>query len=582
MPQIKFGTVVTDMKGKANGSVFSSNRQGAYMRTNKSGGGKKSQSWENSKSRLAFLSTQWKALTLEQREQWNAIAPSYPALNKFNEPYNPSGYQVFMRLNGTLYAQGLPLLTVPNPPRSTPDVIEIPVYCPDNFCFTPNKTAYLGNVQEYMLNHRANESDVMREPAAKDVFATLALGALDLFEDSDAMKNSSYAVRFVPKSNDNHVFSYGQILPLLLIGSSQDQNIQAYIAVLDSKFSYLCLSNFFLDSSSNKFLEFSFVKITNEFISKGFHFGLQYNVTADNCFKLFLNGVKYELDGNQFFENPSINPAWVFTDKPTPVSKPSGMVPFDDTAVLSIGFPDMRGVNLFNASDFRFISTQNQINTECENHEDCGGFAQCYMGICVDGPDLNVPCEDWQFNMMSYGYVLGYENVIVPLNIYSQGRFPSVTGVGRSFSLQYLLSVDEIVSKKIENIVFLDSYILCNNLHTYVPLMYVQNVEVVESGWLIQVLCSGMLSAGRIETQVPYKQLICVQTNSNSTLISNALRLNYGGFSPNSNFYLKFNFMDSTTGATQNVSISSVINPAGKRKGTVRFKAGSDLSSSVN
>jgi len=120
MPQIKYSGLVTDIKGKAGGSVFASNRQGSYFRNNKWGGGRKSARWNRAKNNLAFLSSQWKALTSEQRDAWNAAAVNFPFYNKFKVEYTPSGYQLFMSLQGNLLANSLPLIDTPSNPRPAP------------------------------------------------------------------------------------------------------------------------------------------------------------------------------------------------------------------------------------------------------------------------------------------------------------------------------------------------------------------------------------------------------------------------------------------------------------------------------
>lgn len=131
MPQIKFSGLVTAMKGKAGGSIFSQNKQGAYFRNNRWGGGRKSQRWDNAKIRLGYLSNQWRLLSPEQREAWQAAGADYPFTNKFKETYIPSGYQLFMSLNGNLYAHNLPLLTVPGENRPFPDDFTISGGTPD-------------------------------------------------------------------------------------------------------------------------------------------------------------------------------------------------------------------------------------------------------------------------------------------------------------------------------------------------------------------------------------------------------------------------------------------------------------------
>lgn len=582
MPQIKFSSLVTDMKGKANGSVFSSNRQGAYMRTNKSGGGKKSLSWENSKSRLAYLSTQWKALTLAQREQWNAIAPSYPALNKFNEPYTPSGYQVFMRLNGTLYAQGLPLLTVPNAPRSIPSISEIPVYSVDNFCFTPTKTAYLGLISNTVTNPSPVSGLVTEADGKYGNDVCLALVSNELNQNSNELDTFSLAMRFVLKQNFNFNFGVNQAVPLFSVFSSNLIKINTYILSFNAKFSRLVVEFISKDDEDNVVVYSAFSFVPNETLKNSFHVGIQsFRETPENT-ELFLNGNKLTFDSaNWYMTNPNYL-GQIYVDNVTSIAKPTVTYFLTNGSRVLIGSNNKSYFYPYAVSDFRFIDSTGQPNQECENHEDCGGFAQCYMGICVDGPDIAVPCYEWNFNMWSFGYVVGSETIITGLDFFKNNAFNSNVFNNSSFRFYYVTQNDQIPIPEQDVPKVKDSMVVVANNFTYIPMLYVQGITLDEIGWMVQVSCSGMLSAGKDETQVPYKQIQCVETNTNSTLLSPALRSNYGGFSPNSDFYLKFNLLDSTTGASQNVSIPYVINPVQKRKGTVRFKAGSDLSSSVN
>lgn len=582
MPQIKFGTVVTDMKGKANGSVFSSNRQGAYMRTNKSGGGKKSQSWENSKSRLAFLSTQWKALTLEQREQWNAIAPNYPALNKFNEPYIPSGYQVFMRLNGALYAQDLPLLAVPNNPRSIPAISEIPVYSVDNFCFTPTKTAYLGLISNSVSN-RVPVSGIVEMSADKYVNdVSLALISNELNSNASELDNFSLAMRFVLKQNFNFNFGINQAVPLFSVFYENLIKLNVYILTYNDKFSRLVVEFVSENELDDVVVYSAFSFVPNETLKNSFHVGIQSFRESPENTELFLNGNKLTFDNSDWY---LINPSYlgvIYVNNVPSITKPIVSTYLSNGSRVLIGSNNKSYFYPYTVSDFRFLNSAGQPDQDCENHEDCGGFAQCYMGICVDGPDIAVPCYEWNFNMWSFGYVVGSETIICGLDFLENNAFVSNVFNSSSFCFYYVTTAIQYSDPVQNGPKVKDSMVVVMNNFTYVPMLYVQSITLEEIGWMVQVSCSGMLSAGRIETQVPYKQIQCVETNKNSTLLSPALRSNYGGFSPNSDFYLKFNLLDSTTGASQNVSIPYVINPLQKRKGPVRFKAGSDLSSSVN
>ena len=580
MPQIKLAQGFSDIKGKSNGSVFSRNKQGVYFRNNPSGGGKKSDKWNKQKNRFGALSSAWKNLTEVERQAWSDITPLYPALNKFGDSYIASGYQTFMRLNGTINALGYPFLRTPNVPREIPSFDAPEFFIPDNFAFTPSRVAHLGNVENYMTDlHLMSAKDAVPGPP-KDEVVCLALGSKSLFADDSEINNSSYAVRFVPKANFNHTFLRGQLIPLMAIGKSEQQNVQAYLGTMNSDTSVLCLSCFFLDDENNPFLFFSYAFVSNSIYTSGFHFGLQYDIEKNNVFKLFIDGKLIDLLDNQYYANPSIDPAWFFKDKPSSVHIPGSKVGFDSSSSICIGFPDVRGVNPFNASDFRFISAENQPLEGCATHEDCGGFAQCYMGVCVDGPDLNVPCGDWQFNMMSFGYVLGYETVIVPLNNYYRGSFLSVPSIGRPFQLDYVSSLACLLSGVCEVPVYKENFVLVQNLHSYIPMVYVRRVDCEVSGFVLNVSCTGNVSAGRSLNQVAYKSLASVPMNSDAFLLSPAMVLNFGSISENSYYDFKVFLLDTTTGSLERSAVPCKKKPV--RSGSVRFKAGSDLSSSVN
>lgn len=135
MPKIRLSALATDIKGKAGGSVFSTNSGGTYFRNNPSGGGRKSEKWDQSKSMLASLSGQWRNLSEEQRISWSAATTNYPTTNAFGEPRTPSGYELFMRLNTPLVNLSLPFQIVPSEPRSLPNYGALELITPDLFLF---------------------------------------------------------------------------------------------------------------------------------------------------------------------------------------------------------------------------------------------------------------------------------------------------------------------------------------------------------------------------------------------------------------------------------------------------------------
>lgn len=145
MARIKFSGLVSEMKGKLNGSVMSSNRGGAYIRNNKAGQKNLSAKSTQIKNKFGSLASQWRNLSVEQQDQWALMAPNYPTTNKFGDVRIPSGYELFMRLNGTLQLQNLPLQTLPSAPVSLNPLGAVSYTYPELFQIMPEKGLNLFN-----------------------------------------------------------------------------------------------------------------------------------------------------------------------------------------------------------------------------------------------------------------------------------------------------------------------------------------------------------------------------------------------------------------------------------------------------
>ncbi len=137
MAKIRLSAIASDMKGKANGSVFASNRGGLYMRNNPKASVKQTAKFGNAKRSLGWVSQQYKNLSDEEMKAWEDMVSSYPTTNAFGEVRIPSGYELFMRLNGVLNANGFPLISVPALPRTQLSLGEVFVEYPDLVQFNP-------------------------------------------------------------------------------------------------------------------------------------------------------------------------------------------------------------------------------------------------------------------------------------------------------------------------------------------------------------------------------------------------------------------------------------------------------------
>lgn len=112
--KLKFGAIVTDGRGKIGGHVASKNRAGAYLRTKVTPSNPNTVAQVQARSILASLSQMWQTLTESQRGGWNNAVKEWGTTDIFGDIKNPSGINLFVKLNANLISVGYPqLLDVP-------------------------------------------------------------------------------------------------------------------------------------------------------------------------------------------------------------------------------------------------------------------------------------------------------------------------------------------------------------------------------------------------------------------------------------------------------------------------------------
>lgn len=107
----KFGAIVVAGSGKIGGHVASRNRAGAYFRTKVTPINPSSAYQQTVRNRLAGLASGWRGLTAPQRDTWNAAVQDYAKTDVFGDIQNPSGFNLYVRLNANLLAIGEAALT---------------------------------------------------------------------------------------------------------------------------------------------------------------------------------------------------------------------------------------------------------------------------------------------------------------------------------------------------------------------------------------------------------------------------------------------------------------------------------------
>lgn len=116
--KMKFGAIVVGGRGKIGGHVASQNRGGAYLRTKVTPVNPQSSAQLNVRSRLTEFSQAWSGLTEEERLAWNNAVGDYARTDIFGDLRNPSGFNLYQRLNNNLAIVGVNPIDYPPLPSS--------------------------------------------------------------------------------------------------------------------------------------------------------------------------------------------------------------------------------------------------------------------------------------------------------------------------------------------------------------------------------------------------------------------------------------------------------------------------------
>jgi len=114
----KFGAIIVAGSGKIGGHVASRNRAGAYIRTKVSPVNPSTTSQSAVRNRLTGLSQVWRSLTAAQSAAWYSAVGDYAKTDVFGDLRNPSGFNLYQRLNNNLLNVGEAAIDVPPVPGS--------------------------------------------------------------------------------------------------------------------------------------------------------------------------------------------------------------------------------------------------------------------------------------------------------------------------------------------------------------------------------------------------------------------------------------------------------------------------------
>lgn len=119
MAKILFTAFLADARGKVAGTVFSKNKSGAYARTKVTPANPRSPRQSAVRAALSSLSSGWRALTQDQRDQWVAATADYSSTNQFGNAFKMSGANLFIALNANLTTVGETAIDSPVAPSGS-------------------------------------------------------------------------------------------------------------------------------------------------------------------------------------------------------------------------------------------------------------------------------------------------------------------------------------------------------------------------------------------------------------------------------------------------------------------------------
>lgn len=109
--KMKWGALVVDGSGKIGGHVASKNRSGSYLRTKTTPVNPSTSYQQEARAVLGALSTQWGLLSSAQRDSFNSAVSQFAKTDIFGDLKNPSGFNLFVKLNSNLINSGQAQIT---------------------------------------------------------------------------------------------------------------------------------------------------------------------------------------------------------------------------------------------------------------------------------------------------------------------------------------------------------------------------------------------------------------------------------------------------------------------------------------
>lgn len=147
MAIVKYGALITEIKGKVGGQVFQNGNAGFVLRNKNSRPGAASVSRLNATNGMSAISSSWRALSDAQRLAWSAATENWLFLNRYGESYQGSGYQMFCAYNRRLALAEENTVLVPGVPAAAVDPVAIQLDAtPGNLVVTWDESPGLNSI----------------------------------------------------------------------------------------------------------------------------------------------------------------------------------------------------------------------------------------------------------------------------------------------------------------------------------------------------------------------------------------------------------------------------------------------------
>lgn len=118
MAKVKYGEMISDMRGKINGTVHSKNTYGQYMRNKVTPVNPSTTSQAQVRSQFGENSQAWRGLTDSERGAWEGASNNFLQTNIFGDSFKYTGFNLFMRVNRWLQTISEPTVTTPPIPTA--------------------------------------------------------------------------------------------------------------------------------------------------------------------------------------------------------------------------------------------------------------------------------------------------------------------------------------------------------------------------------------------------------------------------------------------------------------------------------